>query len=317
MTESRGKTQFNDADLLASLACLPVDEGCYSLADGLALNEYDAFYGLDFAHTRRAMGVVAIAGERIAVQTFMPAQVNRWALVCHGYYDHAGLYGHLIQQLLNRGVSVLVFDHIGHGLSTGQQATINSFQQYVDVLSCIHKLSPDIIGCEPSHWIGQSMGGAVLMEYEQQTALDPEGELILLAPLIRPYGWPLLRWYFGVIKRWISARPRDMRSNMPDQFTEFLAVDPFQAKTLPVAWVQAMVDWFSVFEKYPGSRVAAKIIQGFNDKTVSYRHDLPVLDRRYQQGSILTMANARHHLVNEIPQIQQQMWAWLDDECCW
>lgn len=317
MEERRGKTSFNDADLLAALACCPVDEGCYSQADGVALEEYDAFYGLGFANTARTMGVVAIAGERIAVQTFRPAQTKRWALVCHGYYDHAGLYGHLIEQLLSRQVAVLIFDHIGHGLSTGPQATINSFQQYVDVLSRIHELAPDIIGCEPSHWIGQSMGGAVLMEYEQQSALVPKGEFILLAPLIRPFGWSLLQWYFTLIKHWITARPRDLRSNMPESFMQFLAADPFQAKTLPVAWVQAMVDWFSKFENYPGSRVAARIVHGFDDKTVSYRHNLPVLDRRYQRGSILTIPDARHHLVNEIPQVQNLIWQWLDDECCW
>lgn len=302
---------------MASLACCPVDDGGYSLADGLAVQAYDAFYALDFAGVTRNIGVVALGGERIAVQTFRPAQTKCWALVCHGYYDHTGLYGHLIQQLLHRNIGVLIFDHVGHGLSTGQQATIDNFQQYVEVLACIHALAEDIIGCEPTHWIGQSMGGAVLMEYEQQKALIPKGAFILLAPLVRPYGWPLLRWYFALIKRWIRARPRDLRSNMPEAFTAFLAADPLQAKTLPVAWVQAMVDWFTRFEGYPGSRVAAKIVHGFDDKTVSYRHNLPVLARRYPAASVLTIPHARHHLVNETPAVRQVIWDWLDAECCW
>ena len=171
-----------------------MDDGHYSQADGLALAEYYAFYGLNFAAAEATMGIVGVAGERVAVQTFRPAHSHngRWALVSHGYYDHAGLYGHLIQQLLRRGVGVLIFDHLGHGLSTGQPATIDRFQSYVDVLACIHTLADDIIGCEPSHWIGQSMGGALLMEYEQQQQLCPSGEFILLAPLVRPYGWPIL-----------------------------------------------------------------------------------------------------------------------------
>ena len=319
MIETRGQSTFNDANLLVALACYPVDHGRYSQADGLALEEYYAFYGLNFADAEATMGIVGVAGERIAVQTFRPANSHngRWALVSHGYYDHAGLYGHLIQQLLRRGVGVLIFDHLGHGLSTGQPATIDRFQSYVDVLACIHALADDIIGCAPNHWIGQSMGGALLMEYEQQRQLCPRGEFILLAPLVRPYGWPLLRWYFALIKRWITARPRDMRSNMQPQFNEFLAKDPFQADTLPVAWVQAMVDWFTQFEAYPGSKVKAKIVQGYADKTVSYRHDLPVLSRRYQGASMLTIPNARHHLVNEVDAVQQQIWAWLDKECQW
>ena len=319
MIERRGQSPFNDANLLAALACYPVDDGRYSRADGLALDEYLDFYGLNFADTQCAMGIVGVAGERIAVQTFQPSigHVGRWALVCHGYYDHAGLYGHLIQRLLDRGVGVLIFDHLGHGLSTGQPATIDSFQSYVDVLECVHHLAQDIIGCQPSHWIGQSMGGAVLMEYEHQQQLAPLGEFVLLAPLVRPYGWPLLQWYFAVIKRWMSVRPRDMRTNMHAEFNEFLTRDPFQAKILPVAWVQAMVDWFTRFETYPASKVRARIVQGFADKTVSYRHDLPVLNRRYQRASILTIPEARHHLVNEIEPVQQHLWAWLDRECEW
>lgn len=319
MTERRGQSPFNDANLLAALACYPVDDDSYSRADGLALEEYYAFYGLNFVDAQSAMGIVGADGERIAVQTFKPAAGHngQWALVCHGYYDHAGLYGHLIQRLLDRGVGVLIFDHLGHGLSTGQPATIDRFQSYVDVLACIHRSAEDIIGCQPKHWLGQSMGGAVLMEYEHQQQLAPCGEFILLAPLVRPYAWPLLQWYFAVIKRWITTRPRDMRSNMQTEFTEFLTRDPFQAKILPVAWVQAMVDWFTRFETYPGSKVKAKIVQGFADKTVSYRHDLPILNRRYQSASVLTIPAARHHLVNEIDSVQQHIWAWLDRECQW
>ena len=319
MTETRGRSSFDDANLLAALACYPVDDLGYSPADGLALEEYYAFYALNFQHTESAMGIVGVAGQRIAVQTFKPTTNHngRWALVCHGYYDHAGLYGHLIEALLQRGLGVLIFDHLGHGLSTGQSATIDRFQSYVEVLACIHGLADEIIGCEPSHWIGQSMGGALLMEYEQQRRLSPSGELILFAPLVRPYGWPVLQWYFVLIKRWITARPRDMHSNMQSEFTEFLARDPFQANILPVAWVQAMVDWFTQFETYSGSKLKAKIIQGYADKTVSYRHNIPVLSRRYQRASILTLPNARHHLVNETGAVQQQMWTWLDGECRW
>ena len=37
-----------------------------------------------------------------------------------------------------------------------------------------------------------------------------------------------------------------------------------------------MVNWFKQFENYPGSRVEARIVHGGNDKTVSYRHNLPL-----------------------------------------
>ena len=69
-TETRGQSPFNDANLLAALACYPVDDGHYSQADGLALAEYYAFYGLNFAAAEATMGIVGVAGERVAAQTF-------------------------------------------------------------------------------------------------------------------------------------------------------------------------------------------------------------------------------------------------------
>ena len=67
MTERRGQSPFNDANLLAALACYPVDDDSYSRADGLALEEYHAFYRLNFVDAQSAMGIVGVDGERIAV----------------------------------------------------------------------------------------------------------------------------------------------------------------------------------------------------------------------------------------------------------
>ena len=60
-----------------------------------------------------------------------------------------------------------------------------------------------------------------------------------------------------------------------------------------------------------------KIIQGFGDRTVSYRHNLPVLERIYPRGQIQIIPPARHHLVNETPDIQAAIWQRLDQACDW
>ena len=44
----------------------------------------------------------------------------------HGYFDHAGLYGHLIKHCLQQGLAVIIFDLPGHGLSSGEKARIES-----------------------------------------------------------------------------------------------------------------------------------------------------------------------------------------------
>jgi alpha-beta hydrolase superfamily lysophospholipase len=322
----RGEGLFDDAALIQALAAPPVDEGTWCEVDSALFEQYNAYYSLGFEAlgAKRAYGVFAVGQERIFAQTFVPQDRKpaAWALVCHGYYDHMGLYGHLVSELLQRNIAVIGFDQIGHGLSTGPQATIEDFQRYIQVTEVAHKIGQRLADALPLHWFGQSMGGALTMEYWQQQRFaqndQPNGEMILLAPLIRPYAWPGMRWVFELAKRTVASRPRDISTNIdnPD-FVTLLSQDPLQARTLPVAWVIAMVNWFRHFESSRPSALKPVIIHGYEDRTVSYRHNLPVLARIYPQSQLQIVPPARHHLVNETPEIQAAIWERLDAVCDW
>ena len=323
---TRGQSVFDDAALIHSLAAPPVDDGTWCELEAVFFQEYNAYYSLDFESigASRAYGVAAVGEERIFMQTFMPSggKPVAWALVCHGYYDHMGLYGHLVGQLLDRNIAVFGFDQIGHGLSTGPQASISNFQRYIQVVEAAHEFARRLCGDLPLHWFGQSMGGALTMEYWQQQRLaqdpKPTGEMVLLAPLVRPYAWVAMRWVFEIAKRTVAHRPRDLSTNIDNpEFVALLTQDPLQAKTLPVAWVNAMVNWFHQFEAGAPSVLAPKVIHGYGDRTVSYRHNLPVIERLFPQGIVHIVPRARHHLVNEVPEIQAALWEWLDVACDW
>jgi len=136
--------------------------------------------------------------------------------------------------------------------------------------------------------------------------------------LVRPYAWPIMRWAFALAKRTVAARPRNMTTNMLNkEFVNLLAADPLQADVLPVAWVQAMINWFTQFEKSPLSSLPVNIVQGYEDRTVSFRHNLGLLNRHFKNAAIHIIPKARHHLVNETPDIYAEIWAWLEDTCDW
>ena len=143
LREARGLGLFDDASLIHALASPPLDEQTWCPMDTALLDEYNRFYGLQFNGVERHLALIESTGERITLQAFVPnhREVRAWAVVCHGYYDHVGLYGHLIDDLLERGIAVMSFDQPGHGLSTGDRANIDDFQQYVDVIRVVHKLS--------------------------------------------------------------------------------------------------------------------------------------------------------------------------------
>ena len=321
LPEARGLGQFDDASLVHALASSPVDEQTWRPMDAALLDDYNQFYGLQFDGVERHLALIESTGERITMQAFVPSQreIRAWAVVCHGYYDHVGLYGHLINDLLERDIAVMSFDQPGHGLSSGDRANINDFQQYVNVIKVVHDFARSSALEKPLHWFGQSMGGALVMEYwRQQVDEKPTGEVVLLAPLVRPYAWPVMRWAFALAKRTVAARPRNMDANMLNkEFLSLLAADPLQAKVLPVAWVQAMINWFTKFEKYPNSSMPLNIVQGYEDRTVSFRHNLKVLSSQFENAAIRIIPKARHHLVNETPEIYAEIWSWLDDICEW
>lgn len=256
------------------------------------------------------------AGQRLAVQRFEPdGPVEGSAIVVHGYYDHVGLYGHLIRYLLGRGLRVLAYDQQGHGLSTGRRVTIDSFDRYTDDLGAVVREHADTLAM-PRWVVGQSMGASVILElldtWEAGQA-DAFEHVVLFAPLVRPASWPLSRITYAVGRHVVEEVPRKFATNTENpEFAALVPVDPLQARTLPVEWVTAMLAWKSRFEKREPSGRPVFVLQGGRDATVDGRYNVKVLKRRYDV-TLLAMREARHHLVNEAASIRGRMWRFLDN----
>jgi len=316
---TRGGNAFDAAALRSALAQLPIGTDL----DLQHVEDYRAFYSLNFphiAHTHR-MFCLQGADERLVVQYYLPEHVRGYVMLCHGYYDHVGLFAYTIEYLMHHGLAVVTYDQIGHGLSTGDPVTIETFDRYVEATHVVHAHARAELHTHGAwHWVGQSMGGAIVMEYLQQFPPDEGkyGEIILLAPLIRPYAWWLNRWVFAIAKLTISQRPRVLSDNAENpEFHALQEIDPLQARILPVAWVQAMVDWHKRFVRYPASDFAPKLLQGDADRTVDWKFNLKTYERRYPNARHCIIAGGRHHLANESPEKRQQMWTFLDEHCSW
>lgn len=271
--------------------------------------DYRRFYDLDLG---QRFFEVDTGGERLAAQLFEPAvEVRGAAVVVHGYYDHVGLYGHLIRYLLARGLRVLAYDHQGHGLSTGDRATVDSFDRYVDGLEAVlDAASPELPA--PCHALGQSMGGAVLMEYLMRPGRMAFDATVLFAPLVRPKAWRLARIAWLAARLFVTRVARGAPQNTEDRdFIAFLKRDPLQTWVLPMQWVGAMAAWMTRFEGYSRNGRRVLMLQGGKDGTVDGPHNVGVL-RRLFEVELLEIPEARHHLVNEATAVRERMWRFLD-----
>lgn len=262
-----------------------------------------------------ALGVLAAGDYQLAVQAWWPPAPRGSVLLLHGYYDHMGLYGHVVDWALSRRLAVLACDLPGHGLSSGARASIRDFAEYQTALTALIAEARRLDLPRPWHLLGQSTGGAILLDYLLRGEPAPElGETVLLAPLVRPHAWRQGLWTYRLVKPFVRALPRRFSVNSGDpDFLDFLQRDGLQPRELPAQWVGALARWIPQLEAAPVSTRSPLVIQGEQDFTVDWRHNLGILDAKFARPEVLRLPEARHHLVNETAALRQRYFRWLDE----
>ena len=148
---------------------------------------YQRFYGLNLS-VHSWLGGFQAAGFDLVGQAWLPDQPTATLFLLHGYYDHMGLYRHVIEWALKQGFAVISCDLPGHGLSSGERASISDFAVYQQVLDALFEQARLLQLPRLWHLCGQSTGGAIAVDHLlHQGARSPiNGQVILLAPLVRP-----------------------------------------------------------------------------------------------------------------------------------
>jgi len=280
---------------------------------------YQRFYGLDFAGrpvpVRSWLGRFDIGGYELVNQVWLPEEPVATLFLIHGFYDHMGLYKHIVEWALGRNFAVVACDLPGHGLSSGDRASIHDFAEYQVVL---HALFNEVLGLKlpkPWHLCGQSTGGAIVIDHLLTHGIDSpaQGQTILLAPLIRPRAWGISKLSYYLLGPFVKGIARQFSENTNDPaFLPFLKADPLQPRRLPTAWVGALAKWIKRIEAAPRSTRSPWVVQGDGDMTVDWRHNLEVLKDKFVEPQILMVSGAKHHLANELPAMRQQYFAFLD-----
>ncbi|WP_373389584.1 alpha/beta hydrolase [Pseudomonas alcaligenes] len=280
---------------------------------------YQRYYGLDLPQhgaVQRRLGRFHCAGLELVAQLWLPPQPQATLILLHGYYDHTGLYRHVIDWALGLNLAVLTCDLPGHGLSAGARASIDDFATYQQTLQALFAEAASLDLPQPWHLCGQSTGGAILLDYLLLGEPRPEpGATILLAPLVRPRAWGLSKLSYHLLGPFKTEIPRRFSENSTDaEFLDFLQHrDPLQPRTLPTAWVGALARWIPRIEKAPRSVQQPLVVQGEDDMTVDWRHNLQVLQDKFDRPEILRLPGARHHLVNEREALRRQYFAFLSE----
>lgn len=123
-------------------------------------------------------------GLELYAQGWLPEGEPRDVIaIAHGYGEHGGRYGNLIERLAPLGYALYALDHRGHGRSGGKRALIDrmeyaveDFRGFVGEVRARH-------GGRRVKLVGHSMGGSVAFGYALRWPEDLSG-LILSGPAI-------------------------------------------------------------------------------------------------------------------------------------
>ncbi|ROR98904.1 alpha-beta hydrolase superfamily lysophospholipase [Sinobacterium caligoides] len=275
--------------------------------------DYVQYYGIDF--DRRVEGLTQSIGRfdsgdfELVGQCFILDVEAPSCYVVHGYYDHAGLYKHLIEWCLGRGYNVVLFDLPGHGLSSGHAASIDDFDCYIAALNKLLLWSATRLTGKKILF-GQSTGSAAIMSYLLSRPHNID-RTVLMAPLVRPHMWSSMRWLHKLAKRFTSTLRRTFTMNSHDaEFLDFLhRRDPLQCRQQPVRWVTSMSQWIPWFLAQPETRLRILVVQGTGDYTVDWRYNLSVIRRKFPLARIVQVEGMRHHVVCESEFYREQVFS--------
>lgn len=283
------------------------------------LPEFCRFYGIDF-NTRfpgvqYRVGTVPSGSFSLAVHRWLLPGATSTLLIVHGYFDHTGLYGKLIEFGLANNCNVLMFDLPGHGLSSGDPAVIDDFADYGQAIKAVLAAAqpPDL----PLWAMAQSTGCAALVEYARHFQW-PFAATVLLAPLLRPAGWAQGRVAHAVLRYFTSNIKRKFSKNSSDPvFLEFIRRDPLQARRLSLHWVAALGRWLASLSLGDLGVGPVLLVQGDADRTVDWRYNMQAYCQLFPGSQVEMLPGAGHQLANETTAIRERYLSvvagWLAD----
>jgi alpha-beta hydrolase superfamily lysophospholipase len=95
-------------------------------------------------------------------------------LIAHGFAEHSGRYGNVVNHFVPKGYAVYALDHRGHGRSDGERVHVDDFNEYIKDLKTFFNIVRKENSKDKIFLIGHSMGSVIALlytiEYQQELA---------------------------------------------------------------------------------------------------------------------------------------------------
>ncbi len=298
------------ADLRHALPPFPAAAG-----DVPGMDAFCSFYSLAFASrypgVAHRVGTVTSGPHRLMLHQWRRGEARGTLLLLHGYTDHTGLFGKLVDYGLSRGFDVVIFDLPGHGLSSGEPGAIDEFAAYGRAVASVVARA---LHEDRQLWVmAQSTGCAALVEFARIHPW-PFKATVLLAPLVRPVGWLKVRLAHSLLRHFTDSVRRTFNENSSDaKFLAFLRRDPLQPQHVSLRWIGALRHWLDSLPEGDLGVGPAMVVQGDRDGTVEWRYNINEIVRLFPGSRVEYVAGGGHHLANESHALRERYYRSVDD----
>jgi alpha-beta hydrolase superfamily lysophospholipase len=128
-----------------------------------------------------------VADFNIYYQCWLP-EGKRLAvlLIAHGFAEHSGRYGNLVNYFVPKGYALYALDHRGHGRSEGERVRIDKFTDYLKDLKTFFDLVRRERPAEKIFLVGHSMGAAISTAYVLRQQQDLAGLILSGGGIVTP-----------------------------------------------------------------------------------------------------------------------------------
>jgi acylglycerol lipase len=123
----------------------------------------------------------------IFYQYWLPADITKAVLlIAHGFAEHSGRYGNVVDYFVPKGYAVYALDHRGHGRSDGARVQVDDFHDYIVDLKTFFDIVRRKNPSEKIFLIGHSMGSIISIAYALEYQHELAGLITSAGGLIKP-----------------------------------------------------------------------------------------------------------------------------------
>ncbi|TFF96880.1 MAG: alpha/beta hydrolase [Promethearchaeota archaeon] len=263
-------------------------------------------------------------GLTIYYQAWLPDEKPKAVIhLVHGFGEHSGRYGNVVEKLVPMGYAIYADDHRGHGKSEGIENYVESFEYFIEDEKKLYDIIKEKHSDIPYFILGHSMGSGIAQHFANKyqdlldgliisgagntVGEDVSGFVIFMSKIFSKIA-PKMTFDSNLDANFLSHDPEVVQAYIEDPLVHY--------KEITARLAKEMMDYFSILDEIVEDLTIPLLVQcGSEDKAV---FGIEELKEHYKmEDKTVNIYNGLYHEVyNEPPEKREQVLndlaEWLD-----